>query len=271
MGFYFFIKWCALLHWSTVLLRAKQERVSYKFLHQLGQLWNRTHDLSLTIGLIRVSRHFQHVRSYRACLLFIYIGLCHWIKWLTILDEQWYVFTIYMQFESFEWYGVYITFDNCSVLLWRCFLWQILPRSAASLEYGAAINPNTETPPSHNISTPGQPVLVISSELGPLAQSVEPWKLDRRVLGSSLGRGVGLCPWARHFIHIDQTAEVGDASPIWRWGWKQSVTHIQIKMYAHEKVNKKKSFKCGALSAKFYVFGLTRDRSHDLPLTRQTL
>ena len=148
---------------------------------------------------------------------------------------------------------------------------RILPRRAASLEYCAANNPNTETPPSHNISTPGQPVLVISSEFGPLAQLVEPWNLDRRVLGSSLGLGVGLCPWARHFIHIDQTAEVGDTSPIWRWGWKQSVTHIQIKMYAHERVNKKKSFKCGALSAKFYVFGLTRDRSHDLPLTRRTL
>ena len=50
----------------------------------------------------------------------------------------------------------------------------------------------------------------------PLAQSVEPWNLDRRVPGSSFGRGSGLCPWAKHFIHIAQTAEVRDASPLWR-------------------------------------------------------
>ena len=29
-------------------------------------------------------------------------------------------------------------------------------------------------------------------QLGPLAQSVEPWNLDRRVPGSSLGRGGGV-------------------------------------------------------------------------------
>ena len=159
------------------------------------------------------------MRSYRACHLFIYIGLCHWIKWLTILDEQWYVFTIYMQFESFEWFGVNVTFDNCSVILWRCFLWQILPRSTASLEYCAANNPNTETPPSLNISTPGQPVLVISSELGLLAQSVEPWNLDRRVPGSSLGRDVSGCVLGQDTLStLLKTAEVGYSSPMWRWG-----------------------------------------------------
>ena len=45
-------------------------------------------------------------------------------------------------------------------------LWQILrvlPHSAASLEYRAANDPNTDTPPSHIILTPGQPVLVLSS------------------------------------------------------------------------------------------------------------
>ena len=30
--------------------------------------------------------------------------------------------------------------------------------------------------------------------------------------------GTGLCPWARHFIHIAQTAEVRDALPMWHWG-----------------------------------------------------
>ena len=52
---------------------------------------------------------------------------------------------------------------------------------------------------------------------GPLAQSVEPRTLDRGVPGSSFVQvGGGLCPWATHFIHIAQTAEVGDASPMWR-------------------------------------------------------
>ena len=51
---------------------------------------------------------------------------------------------------------------------------------------------------------------------GLLVQSVEPGTLDHRVPGSSLVRGGMLCPWTRHFIHIAQTAEVGDASPIWR-------------------------------------------------------
>ena len=31
---------------------------------------------------------------------------------------------------------------------------------------------------------------------GPLAQSIEPWNLDCRVPGSSLGQGGELCPWA---------------------------------------------------------------------------
>ena len=45
-------------------------------------------------------------------------------------------------------------------------LWQILrvlPHSAGSLEYRAANYPNTDTPPSHIILTPGKPVLVLSS------------------------------------------------------------------------------------------------------------
>ena len=74
---------------------------------------------------------------------------------------------------------------------------------------------------------------------GLLSKSVEPWNLDSRVPGSSLGQGGGLCPWARHFIHIAQIAEVRDASSMWRGGQKQSVTYIQIKLYAPERVNAK--------------------------------
>ena len=61
-------------------------------------------------------------------------------------------------------------------------------------------------------------VIYIYIMWGPLAQSVEPGNLDREVPGSSLGRGGGLCPWAINFIHIALTAEVGDASPMWRKG-----------------------------------------------------
>ena len=159
-----------------------------------------------------------------------------------------------------------------SYCTWRCFLWQILPRSAASLEYCAANNPNTETTPSHNISTPGQPVIVISSELGPFAQSVEPWNLDRRVPGSSLN-------WSGcRIVSLGKTLY-----PQWPNSWsRRCFVHMALRLKAecHAYTNKnvcawkseqKKSFKCWAQSAKFYVFGLTRDRSHNLPLTRRTL
>ena len=43
-----------------------------------------------------------------------------------------------------------------------------------------------------------------TTQCDPLAQSVEPWNLDRRVPGSSQGQGGGLCSWAIHLIHIAQ-------------------------------------------------------------------
>ena len=42
------------------------------------------------------------------------------------------------------------------------FACDVLPRSDTSLEYHAAYDPNTDTPPSHIILTPGQPVLVLT-------------------------------------------------------------------------------------------------------------
>ena len=48
-----------------------------------------------------------------------------------------------------------------AVCLWQIL--RVLPHSAASLKYRAANDPNTDTPPSHIILTPGQPVLVLSS------------------------------------------------------------------------------------------------------------
>ena len=75
---------------------------------------------------------------------------------------------------------------------------------------------------------------------GPLAQSVELRTWDRMVLGSSFVRGGGgLCPWARHFIHIAQQLK-SDMLRLCGAEVRSSVTHIQIKMYAPERVNAKK-------------------------------
>ena len=66
-----------------------------------------------------------------------------------------------------EWFGVLRHFGQFfSHIVTGLCLWQIirvLPHSAASLEYRAANDLNTDTPPSHIILTLGQPVVVLSS------------------------------------------------------------------------------------------------------------
>ena len=55
---------------------------------------------------------------------------------------------------------------------------------------------------------------------GPLAQSVEHRAWGWEITGSDLSRVGG---------GFTYTAEVGDTRSMWRWSWKQSITHIQIK------------------------------------------
>ena len=73
--------------------------------------------------------------------------LSHWSEWVS----EWCFTSLLTVFQSYR--------DG--VCLWQIL--RVLPHSAASLEYRAANDPNTDTPPSHIILTPGQPVLVLSS------------------------------------------------------------------------------------------------------------
>ena len=53
--------------------------------------------------------------------------------------------------------------------------------------------------------------------------------------------GGGLCDWAKHFIHIAQTADVGDVLPIDMAAFKSRVSHVYTsKLHAPEKMNAKK-------------------------------
>ena len=65
-----------------------------------------------------------------------------------------------------EWCFISDTFDSFFshiVAVFACENITVLPHSAASLEYRAANNLNIDTPFSHIILTPGQPVLVLSA------------------------------------------------------------------------------------------------------------
>ena len=144
----------------TLYLVFRHPRRTTLYNQPIDQHWN------LLLSRMFIHKTFNKHDSFSKPYLHVYLKVAIWniICWIKQCTSC--IHSSSSTREQVAWVVFYVTFNSFSVILWQCLLVtdiRLLPRSAASMGYGAANDPNTNITPSHIILTPGQPVLILSS------------------------------------------------------------------------------------------------------------